>query len=44
LRDKCIAGGSGTYTTTAPVGRDAVWMKQQGGSSFTSVIDDSNVR
>jgi len=28
LRDKYLAGGIGTYTTTAPVGYDSVWTKQ----------------
>jgi hypothetical protein len=28
LRDKYLAGGIGTYTTTAPVGKNSVWMKQ----------------
>jgi hypothetical protein len=28
LRDKYLAGGPGTYTTTAPVGYSSVWTKQ----------------
>jgi hypothetical protein len=28
LRDKYLAGGKGTYTTTAPVGEKSVWKKQ----------------
>jgi hypothetical protein len=28
LRDKYLAGGSGTYTTTAPVSDSSVWRKQ----------------
>jgi len=28
LREKYLAGGIGTYTTTAPVNRDSVWTKQ----------------
>ena len=28
LEDKYLAGGIGTYTTTAPVGSDSVWAKQ----------------
>jgi len=28
LRDKYLAGGIGTYTTTAPVGENSVWTKQ----------------
>jgi len=28
LRDKYLAGGIGTYTTTAPVGESSVWTKQ----------------
>jgi len=27
LRAKYLAGGAGTYTTTAPVGRNSVWTK-----------------
>jgi len=28
LRGKYLAGGIGTYTTTAPVGQSSVWRKQ----------------
>jgi hypothetical protein len=28
LRSKYLAGGIGTYTTTAPVGQSSVWRKQ----------------
>jgi len=28
LQDKYLAGGTGTYTTTAPVGSSSVWTKQ----------------
>jgi hypothetical protein len=28
LRDKYLAGGIGTYKTTAPVGGNSVWTKQ----------------
>jgi hypothetical protein len=28
LRSKYLAGGMGTYTTTAPVGQSSVWRKQ----------------
>jgi hypothetical protein len=28
LKNKYLAGGIGTYTTTAPVGRNSSWTKQ----------------
>jgi hypothetical protein len=28
LRNKYLAGGMGTYTTTAPVSQSSVWRKQ----------------
>jgi hypothetical protein len=28
LQNKYLAGGIGTYTTTAPVGSSSVWTKQ----------------
>jgi hypothetical protein len=28
LRDKYLAGGVGTYKTTAPVDWDSIWTKQ----------------
>jgi len=28
LREKYLAGGPGTYTTTAPVGYYSIWTKQ----------------
>jgi hypothetical protein len=43
LRAKYLAGGIGTYTTTAPVGNSSVWTKQGGGGNndnvFTSIDD-----
>ena len=44
LRDQYLAGGSGTYTTTAPVSSDSEWTKEGGsggeggnGGPFTSL-------
>jgi len=44
LRTKYLAGGPGTYTTTAPVSIRSVWTKQGGGGNsgdlvFTSIPD-----